>query len=158
MVAAGIVNFPDWTGYHKSEIQIPTRDGTSVRSLVYRPEGKEPGPLYVYFHGGGWSFGMPEYGEVMAEVLVKELGFTVVSVGYRYGPEHVFPTAAHDAIDAVKWVSIWNVIASNPERLICVSSVCRERSIVGRQPIQRLHRRRDVGWKQSRSCSSSPGC
>lgn len=47
---------------------------------------------------------MPEFGEGQAEVLVKEMGFTVVSVGYRYGPENVFPTAAHDAIDAVKWV------------------------------------------------------
>lgn len=97
--------FPDWTGYHKSEIQIPTRDGASIRSIVFHPEGKEPGPLYVYFHGGGWTFGMPEYGEIMAEALVKELSFTVVSVGYRLAPEHVFPTAAHDAIDAVKWVS-----------------------------------------------------
>ncbi|KAG9192581.1 hypothetical protein G6011_11315 [Alternaria panax] len=103
MIAAGIVSLPDWTGYHKSEIQIPTRDGASVRSLVFRPEGKEPGPMHVYFHGGGWTFGTPEHGEGIAEILVKELGFTVVSVGYRLGPEHVFPTAAHDAIDAVRW-------------------------------------------------------
>lgn len=47
---------------------------------------------------------MPEFGEGQAEVLVKEMGFTVVSVGYRYGPENVFPTAAYDAIDAVNWV------------------------------------------------------
>ena len=67
---------------------------------------------------------MPEYGEGMAEVLVKELGFTVVSVGYRYGPEHVFPTAAHDAIDAVKWVCSQNVAPSDSERLISVFSVC----------------------------------
>jgi acetyl esterase/lipase len=114
MVAAGIVTFPDWTGYHKSEIQIPTRDGSSVRSLVICPEGKEPGPLYVYFAGGGWTFGMPEFGEGMAEMLVKELGFTVVSVGYRNAPEHVFPTAAHDAIDAVKWVSTFLFTSTVP--------------------------------------------
>lgn len=47
---------------------------------------------------------MPELGEGVAEMLVKEMGFTVVSVGYRRAPENVFPTAAHDAIDAVKWV------------------------------------------------------
>jgi len=77
---------------------------------------------------------MPEYGESMAEVLVKELGFTVVSVGYRYGPEHVFPTAAHDAIDAVKWVSACRVVCSNSKRLIYTSSVWRKCSVVGRQP------------------------
>lgn len=48
---------------------------------------------------------MPEYGDPWADKFVKELGFTVVSVGYRLSPEHVFPTAANDAIDAVKWVS-----------------------------------------------------
>jgi acetyl esterase/lipase len=112
LVAAGLFSFPDWTAHQKNEIQIPTRDGSSLRALVYRPnfseEGgaEEPGPLYVHFHGGGWSFGMPEYGEGMAEVLVKEMGVTVVSVGYRLSPEYEFPTAAEDAVDAVRWVCI----------------------------------------------------
>ena len=87
----------DWSGSHKADTEIPTRDGHKLRGVVYRPVDKEPGPLFVYFHGGGWTFGMPEAGESYFEGLVKSLGFTVVSVGYRLGPEYKFPTAAYDA-------------------------------------------------------------
>lgn len=104
LVAAGVVQLPDWTGYHKEEIQIPTRDGQSLRAITYRPESAEPGPLLLYFHGGGWTFGFPELGETWAYKFVKERGFTVVSVGYRSSPENPFPMAANDAWDAVKWV------------------------------------------------------
>lgn len=105
LVQAGIFKFPDWTGVEKKEIQIPARDGASIRALTYRSESGSPGPVFVYFHGGGWVFGMPEAYEKGFEILVKELGFTVVSVDYRMAPEHVFPTAAHDSIDATHWVS-----------------------------------------------------
>jgi acetyl esterase/lipase len=105
-LAAGIISPHDWSGCHKDEIQIPVRDGTKIRAIVYRPGGEktETGPLFVYYHGGGWTFGMPEAVENYAMPLVKELGITVVSVSYRLAPEHVFPTAAHDAIDSLNWV------------------------------------------------------
>lgn len=103
MIAAGIAKPVDWQGVEKSEVQIPTRDDSSVRAVVYRPQSAQPGPLCVYFHGGGWTFGWPESGEAGIEVLTKQCGITVVAVAYRLAPEHVFPTAAHDACDALKW-------------------------------------------------------
>lgn len=103
LLASGIISPHDWSGYVKSDIAIPVRDGTKLRAIVYRPEDQEPGPLFVYFHGGGWTFGMPEAVENYATPLVKELGVTVVSVSYRLAPEHTFPTAAHDAIDSLNW-------------------------------------------------------
>lgn len=79
------------------------RDGSCVRAVVYRPENAAPGPLAVYFHGGGWTFGWPESWEHGLEVLVQQLGVTCVGVAYRLAPEHVFPTAAHDACDSLNW-------------------------------------------------------
>ena len=104
MVAAGLFKPADFTGVKKEEVQIPTRDRASLRALHYRPESGTPGPLLVFFHGGGFVFGFAEMGENGFEVLVKELGFTIVSVDYRLAPENVFPTAAYDAIDALRWV------------------------------------------------------
>ncbi|KAF2621383.1 hypothetical protein BU25DRAFT_404569 [Macroventuria anomochaeta] len=103
MLSAGIVKLPDWTGVEKKEIQIPVRDGSSIRAVVYRPENAEPGPLAVYFHGGGFTFGWPESWEHGFEVMTKQLGITVVGVAYRLAPEHVFPTAAEDACDSLRW-------------------------------------------------------
>ena len=101
---AGTMQPADLTGVQKSEIQIPSRDGASLRAVVYRPESGEKGPLFVYYHGGGFVFGFPEAYESAFEVLTKELGFTVVGVAYRVAPEAVFPTAANDAFDSLKWV------------------------------------------------------
>jgi acetyl esterase/lipase len=101
---AGIFQPADFTGIQKSEIQIPARDGGSLRAVVYRPETGDNGPLFVYYHGGGFVFGFPEANESVFEILTKELGFTVVGVAYRLAPESVFPTAANDAFDSLKWV------------------------------------------------------
>ncbi|KAF1960844.1 alpha/beta-hydrolase [Byssothecium circinans] len=103
-LAAGISKPADFTGVSKKEIEIPVRDGTTIRAVVYKPEASEPGPLFLYYHGGGWVVGEPEAYEAGFSVLTKDLGATVVGVGYRKAPEYVFPTAAHDSIDAAKWV------------------------------------------------------
>jgi acetyl esterase/lipase len=102
---AGIFQPSDFTGVQKSETQIPSRDGASLRAVIYRPESGEKGPLFVYYHGGGFVCGFPEVYESAFEVLTKELGFTVVGVAYRLAPEAVFPTAANDAFDSLKWAS-----------------------------------------------------
>jgi acetyl esterase/lipase len=103
MLSAGIVKPVDWTGVSKSEIQIPVRDGSSIRAVVYSPSNVSPGPLLIYFHGGGWTFGWPEAWESGFEVLTKQMGITCVGVAYRLSPEHVFPTAVEDACDSLEW-------------------------------------------------------
>ena len=103
-IKAGIFTPADFTGITKGEVQIPTRDGSTIRALTYHPESGQHGPLYIYFHGGGWVFGPPEAYEYGFEVLTKELGFSVLSVDYRLAPEHLFPTAQNDAFDSLKWV------------------------------------------------------
>ncbi|KAH7062943.1 Alpha/Beta hydrolase protein [Paraphoma chrysanthemicola] len=120
LVAAGIITPVNWTGYVKQSINIPVRDGEELRAVVYhKPPSETPkqGGLVVYFHGGGWTFGFPEAGEKYFEKLVKELGVVVVSVGYRLAPEHVFPTAAYDAIDAVRWYAAnASTLGANPSK------------------------------------------
>jgi acetyl esterase/lipase len=101
-LAAGIIKPADFTGVSKTETQIPVRDGTTIRAVVYKPESGEPGPLFIYYHGGSWVVGGPEMGENWFSVLTRQLRFTVVAVDYRMAPEYVFPTAAHDSIDAGK--------------------------------------------------------
>lgn len=131
-----------------------------LRSILYHDKKKKPGLLFVHFHGGGWTFGMPEYGEPYAEMLVKELGCSVVSVGYRLGPESMFPAAAEDAIDAVKWVCKASLIANSKTQVLhseSSKSACMKEDLLiwigrpacsrlPRRPKQRVHGGRNLCW------------
>ncbi|TFY58855.1 hypothetical protein EVJ58_g6159 [Rhodofomes roseus] len=59
---------------------------------VFTPEGTAPEqgwPVFIYFHGGGWTLGA---------------NCVVVSVNYRLAPEDPYPAAVEDAVEALQWV------------------------------------------------------
>ncbi|KAF9774288.1 hypothetical protein IL306_007732 [Fusarium sp. DS 682] len=98
---------PNLAGIKKSEVQIPVRDGSSIRALIYKPAAPRSydSPLAVLFHGGGWCIGVPELEELNAAKLVRNHGAVVLSIDYRKAPEKPFPTAVTDSWDALVWVS-----------------------------------------------------
>ena len=64
----------------------------------------EPLPVILYFHGGGWVLGNVVNYDPLCAWLSEHVGAVVVSADYRMAPEHRSPTAAHDCIDATRWV------------------------------------------------------
>ncbi len=84
------------------DVTIPTRDGATIPARLYLPADRDDLPLTVYFHGGGWLMGSIDSHDVVTRLLANASGGAVLSVGYRRGPEWRFPTAVHDAIDAVE--------------------------------------------------------
>lgn len=97
----GALAKPDVAGV--VEVLIPTRDGDKVRGRVYLPAHSGDLPLTVYYHGGGWLLGSIDSHDVTTRLLALSSQSAVLSVDYRRGPEHRFPTAVHDAIDALQW-------------------------------------------------------
>lgn len=85
--------------------QVTMRDGEKITVRTYTPE-KAGGPLYVMYHGGGFSIGGLENEELLCRLLCGQLGFVAVNVDYRLAPEYKFPTAHNDCWDATKWVSM----------------------------------------------------
>jgi acetyl esterase len=74
----------------------------------YRPAGvdkREPIPVVVFYHGGGWVIGDLDTHDVACRLLSNESRCAVVSVDYRMGPEHKFPAAVEDAYAAAHWVA-----------------------------------------------------
>jgi len=73
---------------------------------LYRPLGSGAAvtPVLVYFHGGGWTIGDLDTHDTLCRELANGAGCAVVSVDYRMGPEHRFPTAIDDALAATRWV------------------------------------------------------
>ena len=83
----------------------PVRDGGSIPLRWYTPSGTKGGtPVLVFIHGGGWVQGSTRMYDPICTHLATELGIVVVSLDYRMAPEHRAPVAAHDCIDAVRWL------------------------------------------------------
>jgi acetyl esterase/lipase len=104
MMASGLIKPPDMTGIKQEEIQIPVRDGSSIRGILVKPESGSPGPLVLLYHGGGWCIGMAEMELAVQVMLAKSHGATSISVDYRMAPEKVFPGPIEDCIDSMNWV------------------------------------------------------
>ena len=80
-------------------------NGGSIHARVYTPKsGAGPFPVIVYYHGGGWVIANLDTYDASAKGLAEQTGAVVVSVAYRQGPEHKFPTAHNDSYAAYEWV------------------------------------------------------
>jgi acetyl esterase len=88
------------------EVSLPTRAGTAAALLV-RPHGLPPGPApaLLYLHGGGFAFGDLATHERLARNFARECGAVVLLLDYRRTPEHRYPAALEDALDAFAWLN-----------------------------------------------------
>jgi len=77
---------------------IPLRlyDGRATRG---------PGPLVLFFHGGGFVLGDLDTHEPFCAEMARAMDLPVLAVGYRLAPEHPFPAGVEDAIAAARWAA-----------------------------------------------------
>ncbi|KAI5295635.1 hypothetical protein KEM52_000767 [Ascosphaera acerosa] len=61
-------------------------------------------PVVVNFHGGGFALGSGTDDWAWIEKVVAITEAVVVSVDYRLAPEHPFPTAVDDGVDALRYL------------------------------------------------------
>ena len=72
---------------------------------LYVPTGAtSPGPLLVFFHGGGFVYGDLDTHDPACRFLSERSGVRVLSVDYRLAPEHPFPAAHDDCVASYRWV------------------------------------------------------
>jgi len=94
-------------------------DDHQIRLHIYQPEKFDSNRTIIYFHGGGYIFGLPEQvDKQMFEIAVK-LHATIISVDYRLSPQYRFPVPVQDGFDALQW-TITNgkqQLGINPENL-----------------------------------------
>jgi acetyl esterase len=91
----------------------PARDIAVIRDLdapvpmrLYDARAeREPGPLLLFIHGGGWVIGDLDTHEPFCIHVAIELDLPVVAVDYRLAPEHPFPAPFDDSLAAARWVA-----------------------------------------------------
>jgi acetyl esterase len=62
-------------------------------------------PAFVFFHGGGWVIGNLDTHDGACRRLAHEGELILIAIDYRLAPEHKFPAAVEDAIEATKWIA-----------------------------------------------------
>jgi len=72
---------------------------------------RDPGPVVVFFHGGGFVIGDLDSHHAFCTEIAAGLDLPVIAVDYRLAPEHPFPAAPDDCEAATRWV------ASSPPEL-----------------------------------------
>lgn len=100
------------------DLLIPSAEG-SIPARLYRPRATARNGLTVFFHGGGFVIGSVESHDAACRRLCNLTDAAVLSVEYRLAPEHKFPAAPDDALQAVRWAALqaphWGL---DPARLV----------------------------------------
>ena len=99
-------------------IDLPVGDLAVIRDLLMPGPGgpiplrlfdararRSPGPVVVFFHGGGFIVGDNDTAAPMCAEIARRLDLPVISVDYRLLPEHVWPAAPDDAEAAARWIA-----------------------------------------------------
>ncbi len=109
---AGVLEIPAAAMASVHDFHIPARDAHALAARLYVPQSpalaldSSPLPVLLYFHGGGFTIGSIATHDALCRQLSHLASCAVVSLDYRLAPEHKFPTAAHDAWDALQWLAL----------------------------------------------------
>jgi acetyl esterase len=97
-------------------------------------------PIVLYFHGGGFTGGSLDDGDIAAASIARDTPAWVVSVGYSLAPAFPFPAAPEDGYRALQWaVAHARAQRADPLRIgiaghdaggnlaTCISAIARDR-------------------------------
>jgi acetyl esterase/lipase len=79
--------------------------GHQIPLHIYTPYNhKEGSPILIYLHGGGFVIGSVKFYETVLTSLALYTGCIVIGIDYRKAPEHKFPAAPEDCLEATRWI------------------------------------------------------
>jgi acetyl esterase len=87
------------------DLSMPGPGGDIALRLFDPRVAREPGPVMVFYHGGGFVAGSIETHAGMAAEIARTLDMPVVSVEYRLAPENPWPAGPDDAEAAARWIA-----------------------------------------------------
>ncbi|GAB5349744.1 alpha/beta hydrolase [Alteriqipengyuania sp. 357] len=85
-----------------AETRTWTRRG--LRTRLHRPVEGEDLPAFFYIHGGGWTiFSIDTHDRLMREYAARA-GIAVIGIDYSLAPEHRYPVALDEVVEALDWL------------------------------------------------------
>ena len=87
------------------DLACPGPAGEIPLRLYDTQENRDPGPVIVFYHGGGFVIGDLDTHNALCTEIAAQMDLPVVAVDYRLAPEHPFPAAIEDCIAATRWIA-----------------------------------------------------
>ena len=87
------------------DLAIPGPAGTIPARLYDARDRREPGPVMVFYHGGGFVIGDLDTHEPYCAEVARVLDIPVVAIDYRLAPEAPWPAAPDDCEAATRWIA-----------------------------------------------------
>lgn len=87
------------------DFEMPGPAGPMKLRLYDARAQRAPGPVLVFYHGGGFILGSIDTHAALAAEIARKLDVPVVSVDYRLAPENPWPAAPQDGEAAARWVA-----------------------------------------------------
>ncbi|MDE8653520.1 alpha/beta hydrolase [Novosphingobium album (ex Liu et al. 2023)] len=88
-----------------ADYEMPGPGGPLKLRLFDARADRAPGPVVVFYHGGGYVMGSIDSYAGFAAEMARALDLPVVSVEYRLAPEHPWPAAPDDGEAAARWIA-----------------------------------------------------
>jgi acetyl esterase len=84
--------------------RVEELDAGGVPARLYAAGRDGTRPIIIWIHGGGWVIGDLETADRTCRRLAAGTGALVISLDYRLAPEHPYPAAPDDCINALRWI------------------------------------------------------
>jgi acetyl esterase len=106
---------------HLAEARDFAIDGPAgpITLRLLRPDDVETDGVVLYVHGGGIVLGSLETHHRLMRLLAIESRSVLIGVDYRLAPEHPFPAALEDCVQAARWLrAAAKTLDVDPERIV----------------------------------------
>lgn len=89
---------------HKKDVKVRDHPFDLFEGAWVIPRDERRQGVILYLHGGGYTCGDLDYAKGFAATLADEEGVRVFCAAYRLAPEHPFPAALDDALEAYRYL------------------------------------------------------
>ncbi len=87
-------------GSYKDQVSVEHILVGDMRCVMLSPKDATSAGVMLYLHGGGYVAGNLDYAIGCASLLAVKCGMRVFTAEFRLAPEHIYPAALDDAMDA----------------------------------------------------------
>jgi acetyl esterase/lipase len=88
----------------KGDVKVTAIKAGRTKAEWIEPENAQQHRVILYLHGGGYCTGSPDTHRHLVANLCRASSARGLLVDYRLAPEHKFPAAIEDSLDAYQWL------------------------------------------------------